>query len=158
MSVDIGLSPKQLEGSITLLNRVLADEFILYVKVRKYHWNVKGIYFNDLHKFFQSLYEDLDNIVDSVAERVRAVGGDAVGTIAEYVNLTRLPEEPGNYPVAKDMIANLVTLHEILIKEIRVDVETCQNILADVGTADFLTGIMEIHEKSAWMLRSMISE
>lgn len=158
MSIDIGLSPKQLEGSITLLNRVLADEFILYVKVRKYHWNVKGTHFNDLHKFFQSLYEDLDNVVDSVAERVRAVGGDAVGTTAEYVNLTRLPEEPGNYPVAKDMIANLVTLHEIIIKEIRVDVETCQNILVDAGTADFLTGIMEIHEKSAWMLRSMISE
>jgi starvation-inducible DNA-binding protein len=132
---NIGLSSEQLAGSISVLNRVLADEYVLYTKVRKYHWNVKGMQFNDLHKFFQSMYEALDVVVDDVAERVRSLNGDAMGTLAEFSKISRLKEAPGDYPTAKVMIQNL-----------------------DAGTTDFLTGIMEQHEKTAWMLRSLLAE
>ena len=158
IETNIGLDKKQLQGSITLLNRVLADEFVLYTKVRKYHWNVKGIHFNDLHKFFEGLYEELAQTADSVAERVRALDGDAVGTLSEYTNLSRLAEDPGNYPKSIDMIKSLLTEYETIIRELRSDIVECEEKYSDQGTTDFLTGIMESHEKTAWMLRSLLAE
>jgi starvation-inducible DNA-binding protein len=158
IDTNIGLDKKQLEGSITLLNRVLADEFLLYTKVRKYHWNVKGIHFNDLHKFFERLYGELDETADLVAERVRSLGGNAVGTLNEYAKLSRLKEDPGEYPKSVDMIKNLLSEYETIIRELRNDIDECEEKYQDLGTTDFLTGIMEGHEKTAWMLRSLLEE
>jgi starvation-inducible DNA-binding protein len=155
---NIGLTTEQLEGSISLLNRVLADEYLLYTKVRKYHWNVTGIHFNDLHKFFQELYEELEIIIDEVAERVRTLNGNAIGTIAEFAKISRLKEAPGDYPGSTEMIKNLLNEYNIVIREIRTDVEEIEEKYNDAGTADFLTGIMEQHEKKAWMLRSLLAE
>jgi starvation-inducible DNA-binding protein len=155
---NIGLSSEQLAGSISVLNRVLADEYVLYTKVRKYHWNVKGMQFNDLHKFFQSMYEALDVVVDDVAERVRSLNGDAMGTLAEFSKISRLKEAPGDYPTAKVMIQNLLNEYETMIRELRNDVDEVEEKYEDAGTTDFLTGIMEQHEKTAWMLRSLLAE
>lgn len=136
------------------MNNLLADEYVLYTKTRNYHWNVVGPQFNDLHKFFQEQYEALDEMVDEVAERARSVGGKAYGTLAEFSQHSRLKEQPGKQPAAATMVANLQADHEAMVRTLRADLETEMEKHNDAGTNDFLTGLMEKHEKMAWMLRS----
>lgn len=157
MTTNIGLTSDQLKGSVAILNQLLADEFALYVKARKYHWNVTGMQFHDLHKFFESIYEDLDVIVDDIAERTRALGSFAPGTLTEFCAATKIKENPGKVPAHTEMIKDLLEDHEQLIRETAVSIKKVDEELEDVGTADFLTGIMERQAKTAWMLRSMIS-
>ena len=156
MSPNIGLSAEQREGVVAILNALLADEYLLYTKTRNYHWNVVGPQFNDLHKFFEAQYNELNEIVDDVAERSRALGGHALGTMAEFLKYTRLEEQTGHYPDARDMLANLLADHEALIGHLRGDLEICIEQYHDAGTNDFLTGLMEQHEKMAWMLRAFL--
>jgi starvation-inducible DNA-binding protein len=153
---NIGLLEEQREGVVAILNTLLADEYLLYTKTRNYHWNVVGPQFNDLHKFFEAQYNELNEIVDDVAERGRALGGHACGTMAEFLKSTRLQEESGVYPEARQMIANLLADHEAVIGHLRIDLETCVERYHDAGTNDFLTGLMEQHEKMAWMLRAFL--
>ena len=136
------------------MNNLLADEYVLYTKTRNYHWNVVGPQFNDLHKFFQEQYEALDEMADEVAERARSVGGKAYGTLAEFSQHSRLKEQPGKQPAAATMVANLQADHEAMVRTLRADLETVMEKHNDAGTNDFLTGLMEKHEKMAWMLRS----
>jgi starvation-inducible DNA-binding protein len=157
MAAHIGLSPAQRQGVITILTNLLADEYVLYTKTRNYHWNVVGPQFNDLHKFFEAQYNELNIVVDDVAERARSLDGSAIGTLAEFVEHTRLSEDPGQYPPANDMLAKLLADHETVIRQLRVDLETCANTHQDMGTNDFLTGLMEQHEKMAWMLRAFLA-
>src|SRR6266511_4611858 len=103
MKPSIGISDSNRQSVVKILNTLLADEYVLYTKTRNYHWNVVGPQFNDLHKFFESQYEELDDVVDDVAERARALGGHANGTLAEFTKRARLREQPGNYPDAKGM-------------------------------------------------------
>jgi starvation-inducible DNA-binding protein len=158
MSPNIGLTEEQREGVVAILNTLLADEYLLYTRTRNYHWNVVGLQFNDLHKFFEAQYNELNEIVDDVAERARSLGGNALGTMAEFLKHTRLKEQPGHYPDSRSMIANLLADHEALIGHLRVDLETCVDKYHDAGTNDFLTGLMERHEKMAWMLRAFLEE
>ena len=157
MAAHIGLSPAQRQGVITILTNLLADEYVLYTKTRNYHWNVVGPQFNDLHKFFEAQYNELNIVVDDVAERARSLDGSAIGTLAEFVEHARLSEDPGQYPPANDMLAKLLADHETMIRQLRVDLETCANTHQDMGTNDFLTGLMEQHEKMAWMLRAFLA-
>jgi starvation-inducible DNA-binding protein len=156
MSLNIGLSEEQREGVVAILNTVLSDEYLLYTKTRNYHWNVVGPQFHDLHKFFEAQYNTLNEIVDDVAERARTLGGNAFGTMAEFLKHTRLKEHAGYYPDDRGMIAALLADHEALIRHLRVDLETCADKYHDMGTNDFLTGLMEQHEKMAWMLRALL--
>jgi starvation-inducible DNA-binding protein len=155
---NIGLSKEQREGVVLLLTPLLADEYLLYTKTRNYHWNVVGPQFNDLHKFFEVQYEELEDIVDDVAERARALGGKAIGTLAEFMKHARLQETPGEYPQACDMLAHLLADHEATVRQLRVDLGICADKYQDMGTNDFLTGLMERHEKIAWMLRSFLGD
>ena len=157
MKVNIGIDSKKREGVVDILNVLLSDEYLLYTKTRNYHWNVIGPQFNDLHKFFESQYEALNDIVDQVAERARALGGHSLGTLKEFLGETRLKEFPAQYPNAATMLSNLLTDHESIIQFLREDVETCSRY-QDQGTTDFLTGLMEEHEKMAWMLRSFLEK
>jgi len=157
MKANIGISDANRQAVVKILNTILADEYVLYTKTRNYHWNVVGPHFNDLHKFFQAQYEELDDIVDDVAERARSVGGPASGTLAEFSRETRLKEEPGQHPDALAMAAKLLADHEALIQSLRGDLATAMDKHADAGTSDFLTGLMEKHEKMAWMLRAIVS-
>ena len=157
MSANIGIPDENRQKVVAILNTVLADEFLLYTKTRNYHWNVTGPQFNDLHKFFESLYEALDEVIDEVAERTRVLDGRAFGTLEEFRAKARLGEKPGAVPAARDMLATLLTDHEALIRTLREDIETVNDRLRDVGTADFLTGLLEKHEKTAWMLRSFLA-
>ncbi len=155
MKPNIGLSDKQRDAVVRILNTLLSDEYLLYTKTRNYHWNVDGPHFNDYHKFFESQYEALEEIVDQVAERARSLGGRPIATLAEMVKEARLKEHPGTLPDAPAMIAGLLADHETVIRALRADLQKCADDHGDMGTSDFLTGLMEDHEKMAWMLRSL---
>jgi starvation-inducible DNA-binding protein len=151
---DVGLGEKSREAVVAVLNTVLADEFVLYTKTRRFHWNVQGPDFSALHALFQQQYEQLGRIVDDVAERARALDGFAAGSLEEYLRLARLGEGPaGNYD-ARGMIAALLADHEALVRSLREDLRACSDRHGDEGTTDFLTGLMQAHEKTAWMLRA----
>ena len=156
MKIAIGLNDGQRKAVVDILNRLLADEVTLYVKTRNFHWNVEGPDFGELHKFFEAQYEVLDDLIDEVAERVRALGGRALGTLEEFRASARLGEKPGTVPAARDMLASLLGDHATLIRALRADVDAVTDRHHDVGTADFLTGLLEQHEKAAWMLRSFL--
>ncbi len=156
MSPNLGIDPKDRAGAVKILNALLADEYVLYTKTRNYHWNVVGPQFNDLHKFFAEQYEAIGDFVDDVAERARTLGGHAVATLGEFAEAARLKEHPGQYPSAEDMLENLLADHEAIIRQLRTDADAAGTELHDVGTNDFLIGLMEEHEKMAWMLRSFL--
>ncbi|MBI2026792.1 MAG: DNA starvation/stationary phase protection protein [Deltaproteobacteria bacterium] len=156
--MNIGLSENSREGVGTLLNKLLADEFVLYTQTLNYHWNVTGPQFNDLHKFFNSQYEELLEVVDSVAERVRTLGSIAQGALKQITKLARVHEASSNTDKSRVMIINLLKMHESIIGYLRKDLVICDKDFGDAGTSDFLTGLMEKHEKMAWMLRSFLSE
>jgi starvation-inducible DNA-binding protein len=156
MNVNIGLSDSQRQPVVDILNRLLADEVLLYIKTRNYHWNVVGPQFSELHKFFESQYDELDEIMDEVAERARALGGRAAGSMAEFLKQARLKESSTSLE-AKAMLSALLTDHETLIRTLRDDVAAVGDKHGDAGTEDFLTGLMEQHEKMGWMLRSYLA-
>lgn len=156
MKLNIGLSDQSRKSVIDILNVLLADEYVLYTTTRNYHWNVVGPQFHDLHKFFESQYGELDDVVDEVAERVRALGGKALGSLTEFLKQTRLKEHPEKSVNSLEMVKNLLLSHEAIIQSLRVDLESCGEKFHDAGTNDFLTGLMERHEKMAWMLRAMV--
>ena len=152
----IGIADKQRQAVVEILNTTLADEFVLYVKSRRFHWNVEGPDFSELHGLFEKHYEQLGEIVDDVAERARALDGIAAGSLEEYLKLTRLKEDPARVYDARGMIAALLADHEALIRNLRHDLGICSGEHADEGTTDFLTGLMQAHEKMAWMLRAYL--
>jgi starvation-inducible DNA-binding protein len=156
MEPQIGLSEEVRDRVTGILNRTLADEHVLYVKTRNYHWNVTGPQFHSLHEMLEDFYQKLSPLADDVAERVRQMGGRALGTMAEFRQQTRLSEQPGEAPEARQMIQNLLADHEQIIRDLRQDIDVCADELKDQGTADFLTGLMEQHEKMAWMHRAFL--
>ena len=156
MNASIGLKESSRAKVLSVLDLVLADEYVLYTKTRNFHWNVVGPHFNDMHKFFEAQYGILDGRVDSVAERSRALGGRALGSLKEFLAAARLKESVGRTLKAEVMLAELLRDHEALIRTLRADVDETAR-LGDAGTADFLTGLLEEHEKMAWMLRSFIA-
>ncbi len=157
MTPNIGIPEDHRKSVVTILNDLLSDEYVLYTKTRSYHWNVVGPQFNDLHKFFEAQYGELNDVVDDVAERARTLGGPAFGTLAEFSQHARLKEHPGKTPDAAGMIASLLADHETIIRQLRTDLEVSVSTHHDAGTGDFLTGLMERHEKMAWMLRAFLS-
>ena len=112
--------------------------------------------FNDRHKFFGEQYGQLDDFVDDVAERARTLGGHSVATLGEFVEAARLKEHPGQYPSAEDMLETPLADHEAIIRQLRADADAAASTFHDMGTNDFLTGLMEDHEKMAWMRRSFL--
>ena len=157
-NVNIGISQKDRQGIINLLEKILADQYLLYTKTRNYHWNITGENFSEYHKLFADQYSVLDEDIDDVAERIRSLGGMTPDTLSEFTKMTRLKEHPGKYMKAGVMIANLLVDHEQIIQTLRKDIETCGSKYNDVGTEDFLTGLLEKHEKTAWMLRSIMEK
>ena len=157
MKPEIGISGKNLNKSITLLSTVLADEMTLYIKTRKFHWNVSGESFMELHKLFQAQYTELEETIDQVAERISKLGGETIGTMKEFSELTRIKEAPGKYPSRKEMMAELLEDHQTVIVEIRKDIEEFNEKNNDAGTTDFLTGLLQQHETTAWILRRYLA-
>jgi len=157
MKPAIGITEKHLDKSIALLETILSDEMTLYVKTRKFHWNVSGESFMELHKLFQAQYTELEETIDLVAERINKLGGKTIGTMKEFLHRTRLKESPDKYPSQKEMMKDLLSDHQELIVHLRKDINECTEQNKDAGTTDFLTGIMEQHETTAWILRRYLN-
>ncbi len=154
MNTSIGISPKNLQAVATELTKLLADEFILYTKTRNAHWNVEGPDFHSMHVFFEQQYEHLDEVMDSVAERIRQLGHYAPATLQSFLQLTHLTEKLGEKNDSLGFIKELLTDHENIIIFIREKIGPFANEYGYAGTSDYVTGLMEDHEKMAWMLRA----
>ena len=153
MKPNIGLSEKKLSNVNTMLSSVLSNEMTLYIKTRKFHWNVSGGSFMELHKLFENQYKQLEESIDEVAERINKLGGNTIGTMQEFLKISIIKEAPGKYDSSKEMIKQLLKDHESIIIELRGNVKDCLDKFEDAGTTDFLTGLMEQHETIAWTLR-----
>lgn len=154
--LNIGLTDEQLHGVTELLNRNLADFYLLIIKTKKYHWDVIGPQFRTLHELWEEQYETLSINIDETAERIRSLGGYPLGTAAGFIEYSTINEHSQDLPDANEMVARLVQDHEQIIRNLREDVDKCSEEYQDEGTADFLTELMEQHEEMAWMLRSFI--
>ena len=140
-----------------MLSAVLADSFMLYTKTRKFHWNVNGQSFMELHKLFESQYNKLEEAIDEIAERINKFGTPTIGTLKEFLQLTGLKEAPGKYPNQKEMLSELLKDHEAVVTQLRKNIDDCDEKYSDKGTADFLTGLMLDHETIAWTLRRYLN-
>ena len=154
MEINIGINPKERAEITAGLSRLLADSYTLYLKTHNYHWNVEGPLFNTLHLMFEQQYTELAQAVDVIAERIRALGEPAPGSYAAFSKLTSIEEEE-MVPDAETMIANLVKGQEAVVRTARSIFPAAERA-NDEPTADLLTQRMQIHEKNAWMLRSML--
>jgi len=153
MKVNIGIKEKDTAAVAELLNKLLADLNVLYTKVRNAHWNVEGPDFHAQHLFFEGLYIELAENVDDVAERVRSIGHYAAGSLKEFLDLTQLAEQKPDKNDSNSYIKILLNDYESIIISIRKNLELTDKH-ADAGTEDFLVGLLEQYEKTAWMLRS----
>jgi starvation-inducible DNA-binding protein len=154
MTPQIGITPEHLARIAHLLNAVLADAFVLYAKTRRAHWNVEGPHFHSMHLFFEAQYGQLDEIMDQVAERIRTLGHYAPASLKHILTLTHLSERLQSGNEGTDFVRELLADHESVIIHLRGHITPLAEELKDTGTSDFLTGLMETHEKMAWMLRA----
>lgn len=157
MKPDIGLSARNLQSITGILNSVLANAMVLYIKTRKFHWNVSGNSFMELHELFESHYTKLEKSIDEIAERVNKLGSPTPGTMTEFLQLATLKEAPGKYPSQTGMLKELLNDHETVIKDLRKFVDECDEKYKDLGTSDFLVDLMKEHETLAWTLRRYLN-
>ncbi|MGH8194188.1 MAG: Dps family protein [Woeseiaceae bacterium] len=155
MKPDIGIGDSDREKIAAHLSRLLADSYTLYLKTHNYHWNVTGPLFNTLHSMFETQYTELAGAVDEIAERIRALGITAPGSYAEFGKLTSIDEGSGTES-AEEMIRQLVRGQESVARTAR-EAFPAADAARDEPTADLLTQRMQVHEKNAWMLRSMLA-
>ncbi len=144
--------------SVEVLTQTLADENVLLIKLRNCHWNVAGPHFRQLHALFEEQYGTLAIRVDQVAERIRALGSHATGTMAEYLQRTTLREHPGSFPAAHQMLHDALADHETIIRATAESISRPAQHALDVGTIDLLTNLIQDHEKMAWALRATLSD
>ena len=149
---NIGLDSDVRHSIVEILNNSLANEAMLSLKTRNAHWNVSGAGFFELHLLFESQYEQLNKICDEIAERTRMLGGITIGSLQEFIQYSRLNEYAGTLPDVLSLLAD----HEASIRFLREDARKCTEEYEDEGTFELLVGVMRLHEKMAWMLRSNI--
>ena len=154
--VNIGITEKNRQAVAAALNQLLADEHVLYNKTRSYHWNVEGPSFMELHKLYETQYNELAEMIDEIAERIRTIGHFAEGRLKELLKLSTL-DEPAIPTGYKEQITNLDGDHEIMINKLRKLIKDFDEKYKDIGSSDFITGLLKQHEKLAWMLRAYLS-
>jgi starvation-inducible DNA-binding protein len=154
--IDIGIEEADRLAIAEGISRVLADTYTLYLKTHNYHWNVTGPMFNTLHLMFEAQYNEMWVAADLLAERIRSLGVFAPGSYAQFAEITVIAEADG-IPTAEAMIADLVHGHEAVTRTIRSIYPTVQ-AANDESSADLLTQRLQVHEKTAWMLRSMLGD
>jgi starvation-inducible DNA-binding protein len=155
-NVQLGIGAENRELIADNLTKLLADQHVLYVKTRNFHWNVQGMAFSPLHDLFQAQYTEMATHIDDMAERIRSLGFFASGSMAAFLENSRLSESDAQEGDAQQMVSLLVKDHEALIRTLRADIDTAEQ-RKDVGTAGFLTMLLEFHEKTAWMLRAHLA-
>ncbi|PQA86175.1 Dps family protein [Hyphococcus luteus] len=154
VKVDIGIAENARNSVAEALNATLADTYALYMKTHAYHWNVTGPQFNTLHNMFEEQYREMWEALDEIAERVRALGVFAPTSGKQFAELAAIDSADTKPPAAGDMVKNLLTDHETLIKRARQGLETAEEA-GDAASADLLTVRIQTHEKTAWMLRAL---
>jgi starvation-inducible DNA-binding protein len=154
MAISIGIAKQDRETVAAQLSQLLADTYSLYLKTHSFHWNITGPQFNSLHTMFETQYNELWLAADEVAERIRTLDVFAPGSYSQFGKLTSIKEEPG-VPEWKDMVGQLVEGHEIAAHTARQAIKAADQV-GDEGTADLVTGRLKEHEKTAWMLRSLL--
>ena len=154
METTIGITDKNKQAVAKELSRILADEYVLYTKTRNAHWNVVGSDFYAIHKFFEWQFEQLYDLVDAVAERIRTLGHFAAATLASFLSLTQLTEKSNEKNDSNGFIKELLQDHESILIRLRENINRFADEYKDIGSSDFLTGILKDHEKMAWFLRS----
>jgi starvation-inducible DNA-binding protein len=153
MNTNIGISDTNSKAVALELNKLLANEVVLYTKTRNYHWNIESPSFMEVHKLLEGQYGELEEIIDSIAERIRSIGHYAEGRLVDFLKLTSLLE-PDNTTNQKVQLKNLLDDHETIIRELRVLITKFADENKDLGSSDFVTGLIGKHEKTAWILRS----
>jgi len=154
METKIGIKQEYLAEVANALSKILADEFVLYTKTKKAHWNVEGADFYNKHIFFEKQYEQLDDVIDTIAERIRTIGHYAPASLKEYLSLTHLSEQSRESNDSLSYIKELLADHESILIHLRENINNFATAQHDLGTSDYITGLMETHEKMAWMLRA----
>lgn len=155
--VDTGLAKEKRTKIVQQLQKLLANIYVLYVKTQKFHWNVEGKHFHDLHKMFNKQYDHLADYIDIIAERIRALGVEAIGTVTEFHEHATLTEYPGYNPSEQNMISELLEDYETIIKQLRLEIDLTAE-LNDMGTNNFLADLIMKLEKTAWMLRAAVEK
>jgi len=154
MTPDLGIAESDRTALTAQLGSLLADTYTLYLKTHNYHWNVTGPLFRSLHLMFEEEYTEMWAAVDDIAERIRSLGEPAPGTYAEYSRMSSVKEREG-VPAATEMVQDLVVGHETVVRTAR-SLAMAAEAAGDLATADVATQRIDVHEKTAWMLRSMI--
>ncbi|MFT3902592.1 MAG: DNA starvation/stationary phase protection protein [Niabella sp.] len=154
MKTLIGIPAEARKVASEQLSILLADEFVLYTKTLNAHWNVEGPDFFAAHQFFESLYTEAVPLIDEVAERIRQLGHYVEGNLKTFLKITHLSEQYEGDSSSQSYTKDLLRDHESVIEFIRASIEEFEETHKDAGTIDFITSIMEKHEKTAWMLRS----
>lgn len=154
MKTNIGISEKEIKTIVPELEKFLASESVLNLKIRNYHWNVEGSQFGGLHSFFEWLYNSSSEHIDEIAERIRMLGEKSPATMKDFLEKSFISEETNLELNSSDMLSNLLSDTEKTIQEIRKSIEIISET-NDFGTEDFLVASMQNYEKTAWMLRSM---
>jgi starvation-inducible DNA-binding protein len=154
MKAKIGIKEKNCQSVATELSRIMADEYVLYTKTRNAHWNVEGPDFYDKHKFFEVQFGQIDDFIDQVAERIRTLGHYPPATLTSFLSLTQLTEKTREKNDSRGFIEELLEDHQSIIIRLRENIHRFAAEYGDAGTSDFITGLMEEHEKMAWFLRS----
>ena len=155
MKPNLGILETHLQAVSEELNKLLADEVVLYIKTRNYHWNIEGPNFNEMHKFYEQQFSDLDEIMDQIAERIRTIGHYTEARLADYLKLTNLIEHDyTNFQ--NDQLKYLLASHETIINNLRRLITLFADKHKDLGSSDFVTQLLGKHEKMAWMVRAYL--
>lgn len=154
---NIGISDKNKQAIADQLSKILADEFMLYSKTLNAHWNIEGPDFHSAHVYLESLYNQQQEIVDTVAEKIRAVGHYVPAQLKKYLELTHLSEKSLKKNDSQTLFADLLEDHESIIQFLRENIKPDADKLKAEGVSDYITGLMEFHQKTAWMLRAHLN-
>ncbi len=156
MKPNLGILDSHLQAVALELNKLLSDEVILYIKTRNYHWNIEGANFNEMHVFYEKQFEQLDGIMDEIAERIRTIGHYTEARLSDYLKLTNLIEHPyTNFQ--NDQLKYLLASHETIMNNLRRLVSLFAEKHKDIGSSDFVTRLLGKHEKIAWMIRAYLN-
>jgi starvation-inducible DNA-binding protein len=152
------ITARNAEEISTYLNKLLADEYVLYTKTRNAHWNATGPGFSELHHFFEIQYKVLDVMIDDIAERIRSLGHFALGSMKDFLSVTRMSEDRPDFGTSTEIVQTLVADHETIIRTILYEIISASDKYTDQTTSDLVSGLIEQHEKMAWMLRAFLTE
>ncbi|MDP5200286.1 Dps family protein [Flavobacterium sp. DG2-3] len=158
MKTNIGISENNRQNAALELSKILADESVLHTKTKQAHWNIEGNDFYDKHKLFDEQANQIAETIDTVAERIRTLGHLVPATLKAFLELSRLTENVPTENDSQSLISELLSAHETIITHLRADINLFDNDYEDLGTSDFITGLMQEHEKTAWILRAHLKK